>query len=96
MTKLNISRASRATGKNRTTLYRHIESGKLSSEKDGTGNTVIDVSELQRVYGELNLDAINVTVANSTDRVAKQQSETPKNDNELQLLKLKLPVLPSG
>lgn len=87
MTKLNISEAARATGKNRTTLYRHIKSGKLSSEKDATDNPVIDVSELQRVYGDLKMSA---TDANATQNVAKHQIDTPKSNTELQLLRLKL------
>jgi len=54
MTIVSISKASRLTGKSRTTLLRHIEQGKLSKSTDSTTNrTGIDISELIRVYGNL-------------------------------------------
>lgn len=53
MAKLNLSQAAKATGKNRTTIWRHVKSGKLSSERDIDGMPFIDTSELLRVYGEL-------------------------------------------
>lgn len=53
MSKVSISEAARLTGKSRITLHRHIEKGKLSKEVDGTGRPIIDVSELERVYGRL-------------------------------------------
>lgn len=89
MSKLNITQASRATGKNRTTLYRHIENGTLSAEKDATDTTVIDVSELQRVYGEIDVAAIDATSVATFQTVAKQQSDTVANQH-VQLLEAKL------
>jgi hypothetical protein len=53
MAKLNLSQAAKVTGKNRTTIWRHINSGKLSSERDRDGLPFVDTSELIRVYGEL-------------------------------------------
>lgn len=41
------------TGKARSTIQRHAGKGKLTVEKDGKGNPVIDLSELERVYGEV-------------------------------------------
>lgn len=49
MAKISISEASRLTGKNRSTLHRHIKSGKLSMIMDGDV-PVLDTSELARVY----------------------------------------------
>lgn len=57
MAKLNISQAARATGKNRSTIQRHIKSGKLSMSQNASGETVIDTAELIRVFGELKQDA---------------------------------------
>lgn len=51
-TKYSISAANRITGKSRTTITKHIRSGKLSCEEDGQGNKLIDASELIRVYGD--------------------------------------------
>ena len=53
MPKISISEASRRTGKPRSTLHRHIKTGKLSKEFDELGNPIIDMSELERVYGSL-------------------------------------------
>ena len=53
MAKVSISEAARLTGKPRSTLHRHIKKGKVTKETDGQGNPVIDVAELERVYGKL-------------------------------------------
>lgn len=53
MAKLNLSQAAKVTGKNRTTIWRHINSGKLSAGRDRDGLPFVDTSELIRVYGEL-------------------------------------------
>ena len=53
MAKVSISEAARLTGKSRVTIHRHIEKGTLSRERDGTGNPVLDLAELERVYGGL-------------------------------------------
>jgi hypothetical protein len=53
MAKLNLSQAAKVTGKNRTTIWRHINSGKLSAERNRDGLPFVDTSELIRVYGEL-------------------------------------------
>jgi len=53
MAKVNLSQAAKLTGKNRTTIWRHIHSGKLSIERDRDGLPFVDTSELMRVYGEL-------------------------------------------
>ncbi len=80
MTKLNLSQAAKAVGKNRVTLWRHINTGKLSAERDRDGNPLVDTSELLRVYGELKRDA---THSNNK----KQQHETPSYDELLLLVK---------
>ena len=51
-TRYNIMQAHRITGKSRTTIQRHLKSGKLSFVEDGDGNRMIDASELIRVYGD--------------------------------------------
>lgn len=50
------SRAAQLAGVARSTLYKDIEDGKLSAALDGKGRKVIDVAELERVYGALSLD----------------------------------------
>jgi hypothetical protein len=57
MAKVNLSEASKLVGKNRTTIWRHVRSGKLSAERDQDGLPFVDTSELLRVYGELKIVA---------------------------------------
>ena len=82
MAKLSISAAARAVGKNRTTIYRHIEKGLLSTTKDVRGNHKIDTAELMRVFGEIESsgDSIKATQVNTeqqaTIELLKQQLES--------------------
>ena len=48
-----ISEAALITGVNRRTIYRYIKSGKLSATVTNDSKTVIDTSELLRVFGSL-------------------------------------------
>jgi len=49
---LNISEAARLGGVARTTLYRHIQSGKVSAVTTPDGGRGIELSELLRAYGD--------------------------------------------
>ena len=84
MPKVNISEAARLTGKARVTIHRHIGSGKLTKEVDGTGNPVVDVAELERVYGPLKQPDLS-------QDVTQRQPKSPSNDNlllrELEILR---------
>ena len=80
--KLNKYQAAKAAGISRTTLDRHIKDGKISVGKDGTGKTVIDVAELERVYNEVDTDS-------TSQNVAGEQSET-SNDNKAVHLELEI------
>ena len=80
--KLNKYQAAKAAGISRTTLDRHIKEGKISVGKDGTGKTVIDVAELERVYNEVDTDS-------TSHNVAGEQSET-SNDNKTVHLELEI------
>lgn len=80
---VSISEASKLVGKNRSTLQRHIATGKLSKATDATGLTGIDTSELIRVYG-----AISGVIQHSNND-AMQHHATAEN-NELQQLKVHL------
>ena len=52
--KLTTQQAAQATGKSRSTIWRAAKSGKVSAERTATGDFVIDVAELERVFGSLN------------------------------------------
>lgn len=56
MAKVGAQRAAELTGKSKSTIQRAMDGGKLSFEVADNGRRVIDVSELERVFG-LNGDA---------------------------------------
>lgn len=49
----SVTEAAKLAGITRRTIYRHIKAGKLSASVTGSDNTVIETSELLRVYGAL-------------------------------------------
>ncbi len=51
MAKVGAQRAAELTGKSKSTIQRSMNSGKLSFDLDPNGRRVIDVSELERVFG---------------------------------------------
>ncbi len=72
--KLNKSRAAKAVGISRTTLDKDIVAGKVSTEKDRRNRVVIDVSELQRAYGEVDIDGVSKTVHSEQNNAKKTMS----------------------
>lgn len=54
-TLLNLSQAAKAAGITRRTLYNHVKQGKVTVSRDEKNNPTVDVSELIRVYGNVNL-----------------------------------------
>lgn len=56
MALVSISEAAKLVRKNRTTIYRDIEKGRLSKTVSGQGETRIETSELMRTYGQIYLD----------------------------------------
>jgi len=93
MAKISISEASRLTGKNRSTLHRHIKIGKLSKMMDGDV-PVVDTSELARVYPSFKApvavqhDAL--VLQNSAMRQVATGEKTVNATAEIELLRLKL------
>ena len=53
MEPVSITEAVRLTGKSRATLYRMINKGKLSATQARSGEKLLDIAELIRVFGEL-------------------------------------------
>lgn len=93
MAKISISEASRLTGKNRSTLHRHIKSGKLSKIMDGD-TPVVDTSELARVYPSFKAP---VAVQHGAVVLQKDNMQLPATGGktviataEIELLQLKL------
>ena len=65
MSKVSISEASRLTNKTRKTVYKYIQDGLLTVSMDTQGKKVIDISELIRVFGEIEMP--EYTVVNNTE-----------------------------
>ncbi len=86
MAKLNITQAAHAVGKHRSTLQRHIKDGTLSAEKDAADNPLLDVSELQRVYGHVE----NPTDAAASQSTVMRQFDMPHSATKIELLEVKL------
>lgn len=77
MAKLNISQAAKVSGKSRSTIQRHIKSGKLSVSQNAAGETEVDTSELLRIFGELHQNATVLQhVLDASKSGTKQQLDT--------------------
>ena len=83
MTKYSISKAAIVAGKSRVTIQRHIKNGKLSCTFDTNGNKFIDVSELIRAYGEINIDD---TGKKQLHKNKMMHHDTGENDTEIRVL----------
>ena len=79
MAKVSVAEAAKITGKSVKTIYRHIDTGKLSSSQDDNQVKSIDISELQRVYGNL-----NIKIENDID--SRMTALENQNDNQLRQL----------
>ena len=78
-TKLTIKEAVEVIPVSESTLRRDLKSGKVSSEKDLQGRRRIDVSELARVYGELELRDDEPTQSDESVRYSQVNTDdTPK------------------
>ena len=78
-TKLTIKEAVEVIPVSESTLRRDLKSGNVSSEKDLQGRRRIDVSELARVYGELELRDDEPTQSDESVRDSQVNTDdTPK------------------
>ena len=79
-----IRTAAQLVGKDRTTILRAIESGKLSATKSELGRYLIDPAELERVYGTLHTPPSVRPDASLEDAAA---THTPALERELELMR---------
>ncbi|MEW4566157.1 hypothetical protein AB1K70_26805 [Bremerella sp. JC770] len=80
-TQYSISQAHRITGKSRTTISAHMDSGKLSFQKTSGGNRVLEASELLRVYG----DDCNFDLAETSNSKQASQRSRAGETSEAEL-----------
>lgn len=86
MAKVSVSEAAKLTGKSVKTIYRHIDTGKLSSSQNDNGYKYIDTSELQRVYGELkikNENTMNSQMSEVENQNDNQKKQLLQQENEM-------------
>ena len=87
-TKLTLTEAVAVIPVSESTLRRDLKSGKVSFETDAKGRKRIDVSELTRVYGNLNTGEASEPVNDTPENPSMNGNETPtlpfltENDNE--------------
>ena len=74
MHQLTIGEASKLIPHSESKLRRDIRKGKVSASKDENGNTVVDVAELERAYGQLTLPE-NQTTGNDSQKVVSLLEE---------------------
>ncbi len=74
---VSITQAHKMTGVARSTIYKDMDEGRLSYTENGRGKKEIMVSELQRVYG--NIDQTALTKKNTN----RQQNNTSKNVSDV-------------
>lgn len=63
MAKVGAQRAAIITGRSKSTIQRAMKAGRLSFEIDEQGQKLIDVSELERVFGPVTSQEDNVSLA---------------------------------
>lgn len=87
MAKVGAQRAAELTGKSKSTIQRAMNSGKLSYEMDANSRRIIDVSELERVFG---LSSPSSQSNNTTSVEAELKKATDMLEMERMKMKIKM------
>ncbi len=97
---VSITQAHKMTGVARSTIYKDMDEGKLSFTENGRGKREIMVSELQRVYGEIDQTALNKKTKKAKDTETSEnvagvveRSETTKQGQPDQIAVLQERIL---
>ena len=90
MAKVGVKRATELTGKSKSTIQRAMNDGKLSYEMDGK-TRIIDVSELERVYG-IQEGALDTSAKEATPSY-EVELQKAKHALEIDRLELKVKML---
>lgn len=88
MAKVGVQRATELTGKSKSTVQRAMKAGKLSYEMDGN-RKLIDVSELERVYG---MSTPSTTEAVNVNAVPSYEAELQKAKHTLEIDRLEMKI----
>lgn len=103
MAKVGAQRAADVTGVSKSTIQRAMKNGKLSFSKDANGYRVIDISELERVYGlksgvsdatqPARPDAVSVASSASVASSVDQQIAQASGLIEMERMKMRIYML---
>lgn len=88
-TRLNLTQAAKAAGITRRTLYNHINQGKVTASRDEKNSPVIDVSELIRAYGNVNLPVKKIPTLTHRENTHKNYTPDALSDVRKELAELK-------
>lgn len=88
MAKVGAQRGADLTGRSKSTIQRAMNNGKLSYELDAHGRRVVDVSELDRVFGLKN----NSTGENEGSSSVAMEIEMKRAQDMLEMERLKMRV----
>ncbi len=94
MAKVGAQRAAELTGKSKSTIQRAMNNGKISFEKDNNGRRVIDVSELDRVYGLIQTGSQTTAVEQELEK-ASSMLEMERMKMQIKMLEDKLELAES-
>jgi len=91
MAKVGAQRAAELTGKSKSTIQRAMNSGKLSYEIDANKRRIIDVSELERVFGLA--PAGNDAKTHNAQVSAEDELKKASNMLEMERMKMRIAAL---
>jgi len=95
MAKVGAQRAAELTGKSKSTVQRAMNAGKLSFEVDSNGRRLVDVSELDRVFG-LQPQGNNTSSSGASDmgdsNISAMEIELEKARHAIEIERLKMEV----
>lgn len=90
--KVSVVEAAKMAGVSRATFYRHITEKKISTQQDDKNNTVIDTSELVRIYGNKlrTLEEIEKEEIDQLDESETERDSSPTLKIQVDMLKERL------
>ena len=83
MSEIGVSEASALTGKRTATLYRWMETGKISFTQSEDGKRKIDVAELVRIIPSLTLEKTNIDENGNENKIFELQARLTALQKEL-------------
>ena len=92
MAKVGAQRAAELTGKSKSTIQRAMNSGKLSYEMDNNKRRIIDVSELERVYGLAGTTTASSSATSPVNAQAAIEAELKKASDMIEMERMKMKI----